>query len=232
VPEPLVSAIVPVYCGERFLAAALESVGRQTYRKVELLVVDDGSSDASLAIASAFEHPRKRVLSVPHRGIAGARNAGVAAATGQLIAFLDADDEWLPEKLAMQVELLAVRDDVAAVHAHMRSVLAPGTPCPPWLPAEWLTVAQPSYHPSTWLVRREAFDLIGTFDERFTAGEDFDWLTRAKEAGLTSAMVPRELVHWRAHGANMTFDRDLTREATLAVVRGSVARRRAAARGG
>ena len=97
---PLVSVIVPVHNGARFLAAALDSVAAQDYGSMEILVVDDGSSDNSAEIAASY---RVRLLQQPNRGVAEARNAGVAESSGELLAFLDQDDLWLERKVSRQV---------------------------------------------------------------------------------------------------------------------------------
>jgi glycosyltransferase involved in cell wall biosynthesis len=227
--DPLVSVVVPVHCGERFLGAALASVVEQTYPHTELIVVDDGSTDSSIAVARACTHPRLRVICESHRGVAAARNSGITAAGGSLIAFLDADDEWAAEKLELQVALLASREDVAIVHTHVRSLLAADTPAPAWMPREWLAdPSRPAYLPSNWLVRRSAFDLVGGFDETYVTGQDLDWLVRARWAGLKSEMIPVRLVSWRVHGANATYQRELMRESAARLLAANIARHRAA----
>jgi glycosyltransferase involved in cell wall biosynthesis len=100
---PLVSCIVPVFNGERYLAEALDSVLGQTYRALEVIVVDDGSTDGTPAVVRTFG-ARVRCVTQPNAGLAAARNRGLAAATAELVAFLDADDLWLPEKIACQME--------------------------------------------------------------------------------------------------------------------------------
>jgi glycosyltransferase involved in cell wall biosynthesis len=224
--EPLVSVVVPVYRGERFLAAALESVERQTYRHFELIVVDDGSDDAGAEIADA--HAGTRVLREPHRGVSAARNAGIAVAQGELIAFLDADDEWMPRKLERQIALMRTRPEVAIVHTHVMTFFDPGTPVPPWLPADWRTVAQPRYCPSNWLVRGDAFARVGPFDESFTTAEEYDWLARARNAGLESAMLEDTLVRWRLHAANVSNQQVEIRRGIMQMLRSNIARRDAA----
>jgi glycosyltransferase involved in cell wall biosynthesis len=224
--EPLVSVVVPVYCGERFLGAALDSVDSQTYRRVELIVVDDGSDDASAEIADA--HAGARVLRETHRGVSAARNAGLAVAQGEFVAFLDADDEWMPSKLERQMELMRTRPEVAIVHTHVMTFFAPGTPVPPWLPADWRTIAQARYCPSNWLVRRDAFTQVGPFDEAFTTAEEYDWLARARNAGLESAMLPDTLVRWRLHGANVSHHQAEIRRGIMQMLRLNIERRDAA----
>ncbi len=223
--QPLVSTIVPAFAGERFLAAALDSVAAQTYRPLETIVVDDCSPDRSAAIASEREDVRV-IRQRQQLGVAVARNTGLAAARGELIAFLDQDDEWLPRKLERQVELLAAHPDVDIVHTAMEVVLMPGTPRPPWLKPEWLLAPQPAFLPSSWLVRRAAFERIGDFDPRYASGCDSDWLVRARDAGLRSELLPDPLIRWRVHGANGSYDTATVRSSMFAILRRNVARDR------
>ena len=228
--EPVISVIVPVFAGERFLPDALDTIAAQTYPHVETIVVDDGSPDASAEIAAA--RPGVRLLREPHRGVAGARNAGLAAARGELIAFLDQDDEWWPHKLARQAAALAERPELAIVRCHMQMALLPGVPRPDWFEPEWLTTPKPGYVPSTWLVRREAFTRVGGFDTSYEIACDSDWLTRAKDHGLASEMLPDMLVRWRVHGANGSYDQATMRREMFRMLRGTAARQREATRAG
>jgi glycosyltransferase involved in cell wall biosynthesis len=222
--QPLVSVVVPAYAGERFLGEALESVADQTYPRIETIVVDDGSPDRCAEIAAA--RPGVRVLREPHRGVAAARNAGVAAAAGELIAFLDQDDLWQPAKLARQVALLGERPELAIALTYVEMMLAAGTSRPPWL--TWLTAQQPGYLPSTWLVRREAFDRVGAFDTKYRIVCDADWLARAKDDGLMNEMLPEALVRWRIHDANGSYDQATMRSETFRMLRDTAARQREA----
>ncbi len=218
----LVSVIVPVYAGERFLGDALDSVAAQSYPNLETIVVDDGSPDASAEIAA--RRPGVRLLREPHRGVAAARNAGVRAARGELIAFLDQDDLWEPSKLALQVEMLDARPDLHIVLSHVEMVLTEGTPRPSWL--TWMTDRQPGYLPSTWLVRRDAFEQVGPFDGRYRMVCDADWLARAKDAGLANEMLAERLVYWRIHGANGSYEQAGMRAETFRMLRETVERQR------
>lgn len=224
---PLVSVIVPVYRGERFLDAALASVAAQTHQAVEVIVVDDGSPDRSAEIAQ--RRSGVRVLRQANAGVAAARNAGLAAASGPLIAFLDQDDEWKPGRLEVGIAHLDANPDVAVALCHLDMTLLEGTPRPPWFRREWIGNPQPGYTPTTWLVRREAFEVVGDFDTSFRVACDSDWLARAKDAGLRIAMLPDVLASWRVHDANGTYEQDAMRGELLRMVRGSAARQRAAA---
>lgn len=229
--DPLVSVIVPVHAGERFLGAALDSIAAQTHPRVETIVIDDGSPDRSAEIASA--RAGVRVLRQERGGVAAARNTGAAAARGELLAFLDQDDEWHPAKLARQVATLRERTDVALVLTHMHIILTAGTPRPSWFPSEWQDQPQPGYIPSTWLVRRDTFERIGPFDITYEIACDSDWLARFKDAGLAPAtvMLPDALVTWRIHDANGSHDQQTMHREMLRMMRGSATRQRETDRG-
>jgi glycosyltransferase involved in cell wall biosynthesis len=219
---PLVSVVVPVFGGERFLGEALDTIAGQSYPHLETIVVDDGSPDASAEIAST--RPGVRLLREPHRGVAAARNAGVAAARGELVAFLDQDDLWHPSKISRQVALLAERPELAIALTHVEMVLLDGTPRPGWL--TWLTNQQPGYLPSTWLVRREAFDRVGPFDGQYRVVCDADWLARAKDCGLINEMLEDTLVYWRIHDANGSYAQERMRGETFRMLRATAQRQR------
>ncbi len=125
---PLFSVIVPVYQGEAFLNRSLECVGRQTFEDWELLVVDNGSTDGTVALARAWEsrnwHRRFRLLVEPFRGPGAARNAGIMAAEGEWIAFLDADDVWYPAKLERVAEIIR-KDPACDLVCHDELVVSP-----------------------------------------------------------------------------------------------------------
>ena len=148
----LVSVVLPVKDGEQHLAGALESVCAQTYEAVEVVVVDDGSTDRSAEVARSFAGVR--VISQPNAGAPVARNRGVSESRGEFVAFLDHDDEWAPSKLKMQVAQLVDKPDLGYVIARLEFVLEPGMQRPSWLRPELLGGPQPGRVPSNLLVRR------------------------------------------------------------------------------
>ncbi len=220
---PLVSVVVPVHNGERFLAAALASALEQDYAPLEIVVVDDGSTDVSAALAAA--HP-VTLLRQPNRGVASARNAGVAASSGELIAFLDQDDEWLPAKTSLQVRALADDPGLGFVLTRMQIVLEPGTPRPEWLDEASLAGPSDAAIPSSLMVRRETFDEVGGFDPAYRIACDADWLARAKDAGVEWARLDETLVRYRIHSDNGVHERDALLGELGGVLRASVVRRR------
>jgi glycosyltransferase involved in cell wall biosynthesis len=223
----MVSVIVPVYNGERFLAAALASLRSQDYRPLEIIVADDGSEDRTAAIARAF--PETRYLHHPHQGLAATRNAGVAASRGAFIAFLDCDDLWPPHKLSAQVEYLVRHPPVDYVVARLRNFLEPGYARPSWLKPELLAQDQVAFSTGTLLARRTVFDRIGGFDTQFPIGDDTDWFARASAAGLAATVLPDVLLLRRIHDGNLTGQTlDLCQPTALSILKASLDRKRRA----
>lgn len=199
----LVSVIVPVYNGERYLSFAIQSILGQDYHNFEVIVVDDGSTDNSGNIARSFEEVH--YIHQSNQGVAMARNVGIAAARGEFIAFLDADDLWAPDKLSVQVDYFLKSPQVGYTLAKMHNFLEPGISWPSWQGEKFLEEDEYSYSLSALVVRKSVLDKIGTFDPRFRIGSDTDWLIRAKEAGIRMAILPDVLVQRRIHDSNLCY---------------------------
>jgi glycosyltransferase involved in cell wall biosynthesis len=226
-PEP-VSVVIPLFNGERFLAQAIESVAAQTLPPGEIIVVDDGSTDAGPAIAGSF--PGVRVIRQANAGGAAARNAGIGAARSDLVAFLDQDDLWAPRKLEVQAVRMTVSPELGYTLAAQRIFLEPGCPVPAWLRPELVDRATPGAVPGTLVARKWVFTGIGFFDERYRWGDDTDWFLRAREARVPMAILDEVLLLRRIHQSNASRDPRSARELVQAV-HASLARRRAAAPG-
>jgi glycosyltransferase involved in cell wall biosynthesis len=221
-PRPVVSVVVPVFNGAAFVAEALRSVLAQTYRPLDVVAVDDGSSDESAAIVASFAHVR--CVRQPNRGVAAARNAGVAATSGPLVAFIDQDDRWTPDKLTRQVTCLEKHPHLGFCLAHQRLVLEPGTGRPSWLRPELLAADPVGYLPGTLLVWRETLHRVGLFDEANPIASDSDWFLRAKDAGIAMAVLPEVLLERRIHRANQSAQTVSGSRQLLAAVRRSIRR--------
>jgi glycosyltransferase involved in cell wall biosynthesis len=216
--------IIPVRDGERFIGDAIASALAQGHRPVEVIVVDDGSTDGTAEVAGLAG---VTVLRQAGAGHAAAKNAGAAAATGDLVAFLDADDVWLPTKLAAQTAALDAAPKAGFSVCHMVNVFEDGS-------AEHLSAAQldrltdqvEGWLPSALLVRRWAWDAIGPFDPTLPHGNDTDWFARAREVGIGGAVVPQVLLHRRIHGSNATHRVKEIHDDLLRAVRASLQRRR------
>ena len=223
-----VGVVLPVFNGEQHLQAALECVAAQTLQPVDVVAVDDGSTDASLRILEAFG---ARVLHQERGGQAAGRNLGAAAVRGELIAFLDQDDLWEPEKLARQAAALAADPELGFIGCHSSVFLDEGTERPGWWKDGWdRGGAEPSLLPSATMYRRSAMQLVGGFDggPELTVCEDVDWTARAQDLGVRRAMLPEVLVAKRVHGSNASNDRSAVIREQLAIARASIARKRAA----
>jgi glycosyltransferase involved in cell wall biosynthesis len=221
---PRVSVVIPAYNAEQYLAEAIESVLAQTLPCSELIVVDDGSVDATADVARSF--PSVSLVSMPHQGVSAARNAGVARSSGDWLAFLDADDTWLPGKLARQLELAREVPDAGIVMAH-QGYLFEG-PVPAWFRGPTDGGSEPGFQPSNWLVTRATWDRVGRFDETLTHSEDTDWLARAHDCGVRTCTVPETLVVHRIHTANASGMAVEVRAGVLTALRASVLRKREA----
>jgi glycosyltransferase involved in cell wall biosynthesis len=222
---PLVSVIMPVRDGERFIGQAIESVLDQTYEHHELIVVDGKSTDRSPEIALSY--PGVRLIQETGTGFASAWNDGVAAASGELVAFLDSDDVWEPSKLERQVEVLVRQPEVDYVIARARFLAEPGAPLPPGFKPELLDSDHVANMPSALLIRRTSFDAVGPFRTDMTAANDIDWFARAKDLPLTLAIVPEVLVYKRVHDRNWSYTHaGKLHQELVELLRESVARQR------
>jgi glycosyltransferase involved in cell wall biosynthesis len=222
--QPLVSVVVPVHNGERHLGEALESIRRQDYRPLEVLIVDDGSTDGSAAVCRSF--PECRYIYQENAGVAAARNAGIAAAHGDFIAFLDQDDTWAPRKLSLQMATLLANPEAGFALGGAKGVLEEGLDWPHWVRKDSAINGELIFLPGTWLVRRNIFERIGGFDSRYTMACDTDWLVRAKQAGIERVLVPEVVLFWRIHGKNNSYQDRVGRDEGFKVVQAAIARRR------
>ncbi len=183
---PKVSVIIPTYNRERLISRALDSVLKQTFTDYEIIVVDDGSTDYTKDVLKKYEG-RIRYFYQANSGISGARNRGLAEAKGEYIAFLDSDDAWLPEKLAMQVAILDRDPTVGIVYSKMMILNEEGTHCG-FKPNEptgrnflELIEIRGDIATSTVMTRKACFDKVGNFDRDLPPMEDFDmWLRISK----------------------------------------------------
>lgn len=222
--NPLVSVIVPVFNCERFLAEAVQSVLAQDYRPIEIIVIDDGSTDGSAAVASSF--PQVTLVRQENRGVAAARNAGLAAARGEVIAFIDADNIWLPGKLSREMRHFAGHPETGYTVCHLSTFVTPGDSAPLWFTADRQGKSAP-FCPGLLAARRSVFENVGGFDPRCRRGEDLDWFMRANEAGVHMEMFDEVLTMHRIHSSSLTADRAQTRRSLFEVAKLSLERRRA-----
>lgn len=223
--RPLVSVVIAARDAQRFLLDALLSIAAQTYAPVEVVVVDDGSTDDTAAVATAYAESVAgvTVFSQRNQGPSAARNTGIASTAGEFVTFLDADDEMLPGRIERQLLFLESAPEYDAVIVAQEVVLEAGVTPPPWY-RRALEQADPYvYLESSMMVRRAALDRVGGFDPDFPVSEDVDLLWRLAATGGGYARLNEVLVRRRLHGDNLTYqDAELERWRTRSV--GKIAR--------
>jgi GT2 family glycosyltransferase len=198
---PLVTVIIPVFNGARFLPDAIQNVLAQRYPNLEIIVVDDGSTEPLESAVSKLPVD-VRLFRQENAGPAAARNRGIRDASGQFIAFLDVDDLWPEGSLHNLVRTLIANPELVVVHGHAQLLtLDEATQVfnPEGNPAESFP-----YYIGAGLYRREAFQVIGLFDGSMWFAEDTDWYTRLRESGLKHERVAQVTLQVRRHGGNMT----------------------------
>lgn len=200
--RPRISCIIPVCNGERFLGEALESVLGQTCRPFEIIVVDDGSTDGTAAVAAAYD-PRVRYVFQSNAGPAAARNRGLDLATGDLLAFLDADDVWLSEKLERQSNYMLDQRDADVVFTLIQNFWVEGMEEEAErFRAHRISKPLAGYSPCTMMARREVFEAVGPFRADMPHGDTQEWVLRARERGIVVASMPEVLTRRRIHQEN------------------------------
>jgi glycosyltransferase involved in cell wall biosynthesis len=226
----LASVIIPVYNGEAFLARALASAFEQDYRPLEVLVIDDGSSDATARIAQ--NRPEVRYFYQPNRGHGAAKNTGIEKSRGEFLAFLDADDRWAPNKLRLQIDFLETHPLVGYVVSHMKIILESGSEAPPGFKPELLRHAAPAFVPSALVARRTTMSAVGVFDPAYKIGNDSDWFFRAQDLGIPRMVLPDVLLYKSLHGENDSNQADGVWNDMFRLIRASLQRKRRSEKAG
>jgi len=224
--EPVVvSVVIPVYNSANTIAEALNSVLTQTFSKCEIIVVDDGSTETD-QLQRVLEPFRQRIryIQQENEGPSGARNAGILAARGKYVAFLDSDDRWVPHHLASQVELLESRPSLALAYADAMltvddiPVRTYFESCPQIRPVtfESLIKEESSVITSATVALREVLVTVGMFDKQFRRCEDFDLWTRIAHCGYEIDYTPQvQIVHRSRNG--LSSDAELMKQSLVAV---------------
>jgi glycosyltransferase involved in cell wall biosynthesis len=204
----MVSVIIPTYERRDYIGDAVASVLAQTFDDLEVIVVDDGSTDGTSELFRAHADSRVRFVSKEHSGIASTRNRGIVEARGTMLAFLDSDDIWVPEKLEKQLPLL--RGSVGFVYARYRSVRDGQVlrSKPVGGPSGRIFMAllgRIFVQTSTAIVTREAVEGVGLFDESLSYADEYDYFLRLAHA-YEAGFVDEDLVIYRIHGGNESRD--------------------------
>jgi glycosyltransferase involved in cell wall biosynthesis len=229
---PLVSVVTPTYNSGNFIAQAIQSVLEQTYQHHEVIVIDDGSTDETKDVLRGFNSYIK-YLYQENRGPSAARNAGIRAARGKYICFLDADDLWVANKLEVQLAFMEHHCDIGLVFSDFEEFDADRILRGSFLAEKvfrydivseipireaFMKLVMENFIPtSTIMVRKECFEKVGLFDESLRSVEDRDMLLRiAAHFGI--ACIPLVLSKKRVHGSNISGDRELANRSLIKVL--------------
>jgi glycosyltransferase involved in cell wall biosynthesis len=211
--SPQVSVVMTVWNGEKHIAESIDSILRQTFQDLELIVIDDGSTDDTCRVVETFQDSRLHLIRRPHSGIVSSANYGVSQARGTYVARLDADDISLPDRLALQVDALERNPQAvlcytdAAIFGEGAAPLFKTVPVrrDPAILLIQMCFRCPVIH-STVLYRKSVFDQIGGYLDRYPVSEDFNLFIRLIRVGPFVG-IPRILVNYRRHLGSISFHR-------------------------
>jgi len=222
--QPLISVIVPAYNAEKYLAEALTSIINQDYDSLEIIVVDDGSTDGTAKAAAVFG-TKVRYAYQENSGPPAARNKGLSMAQGTVIAFLDSDDLWSEKKIELQLKRLTNKPNVEIVIGHtQRLQLSESCDCD----LEYAPFLNPQLMLSlgSAIIRKSVFDKVGFFDESMLFDDDIDWFLRAREKGIAFVIHNDVTQFYRKHTQNITNHRQLDLKYQVIAYKKSIDRRR------
>ena len=224
--SPVISIIIPTYNCAHYLSEAINSILSQNYPHLDIIVVDDGSTDDTQAVLSSFGD-QLTCLSQNNQGIGGARNTGQAHARGDYIAYLDADDIYLPDKLSRQMACFEDDPLLECVQGHMVQFISPE------LGADFAkTVEVNTEHSlaapmaSTTLIKRQAMERVGPWSTELTVGTDLDWYARIQEKQVRCLMLEETVLARRIHRTNTNLVNASAKKERLHVLKAMLDRRR------
>ncbi len=222
-----ISVVIPVYNTEKYLGKAIESVLQQEEKPLEIIVVDDGSTDNSVRIAQQFGDKIKLLKQETNKGCGAARNRGVKQAKGTYLAFLDADDLWIEGKLENQLRYLENNPETDMIFGNVDQFVSPELPDENKNKLRDELKTMPGYVAGTLLIRKEAFLKAGWFDEKLELGEFIDWFSRAKDMGLKFHLSEDIVLKRRIHTTNIGISKRQHLKDYTTVLREALARKRA-----
>lgn len=222
--DELVSVVITVYNGAPYLGEAIESARAQTWPHVEVVVVDDGSDDGSDEVARAHDVVFERL---PERaGIGAARNRAFALSSGAFLTFLDADDRFPPDKLAIQLDEFRRDPTLDVVYGHVSEFVSPDVPAEDAARIRPAVPRSPSHLAGVMLMRRGAYDRVGPWAEGLKVGTGVEWYMRSAELGLRTSLIDHVLLERRLHQANNGLREAEHRDQYLSIVKAALDRRR------
>ncbi len=210
--------------GERFFPLAIKSVMEQEYEPLEVIVVDGQSTDRTAEIAKSIKGVH--YLYQQDQGLANARNYAIQTARGKIIAFLDSDDVWTPDKLSIQLRYLAANPHIQGTITWLKFIVGQEY-SPHILPKKnHYQRDQIGYTPSALVARRDLFQIVGQFNPDYSLNCDADWFMRLLDLKIPFAVIPKILLYKRIHDTNLSLDIAKSRNEMMRIIRDSVHRKR------
>jgi glycosyltransferase involved in cell wall biosynthesis len=222
----LVSIIVPVHNGEKFLSEALDSLLRQDYDEYEIIVVDDGSTDSTSAIARSYGSTIRFFQLPESKGPGYARNYAIRESKGAFLGFIDSDDMWTHNKLTAQLNYLKLNPWADFVISRMTPQLEGNQEWPFSLNSDHYLNDNVALLLSATLIKKQSFLKVGWFDSQLATAEDVDWFTRASDIKLRRGVVDEVLLIKRIHSANVSLYSGNTNRDLFKALRRSVSRKK------
>ncbi len=218
---PMVSVIIPTYNRAGYIAEAIESVLAQEYASIEIIVVDDGSTDNTRQVVAVF--PEVRYVYQENRGQAAARNRAIAMAEGEWLAFVDSDDLWTPGRLPMQVRYLLEHPEIMMVFGGVEQFSSEAHRL---LHEKSLKMAVRGMTLGTLLIRKSDFLRVGDFCTDLRVGEFVEWFTRATDRGYRYYQFSDIFLRRRLHDRNLGLQKQEGANAFASILKASLERRR------
>lgn len=217
--NPLLSVIIPVYNGVEYLEEALLSVINQTYQPLEIILIDDGSTDNPKVVADKFSEVK--YFYQEHGGLPKARNYGIEKAKGEFIGFHDADDICYLDRFEKQMNLLIENPNVGVCFTQIQNFVQENQNVREELRTEELLKPRMGFISSA-VIRRNTFDTTGVFNEKFIHAEDMEWLIRAQDKAVVCAVVNEVLIKRRLHEKNNSADIKTEHQYLMQALRNSI----------
>jgi glycosyltransferase involved in cell wall biosynthesis len=205
----LISVIIPVYNGEKYFVEAIESVLAQNYRPIEIVIVDDGSTDNTAQIAQQLvaRHSFIRYFYQENQGLAASRNQGVSLSQAEWIAFIDSDDIWVQDKLSAQMQVILRNPNTEMVSGKVRQFISPEIPDKEHAQYHFHKDDVQTNMMGAALLKKSVFDKYGFFNPLFRIGQDMDWVLKAMEKGLMIEPLNKLVFYRRLHPGNLGRNR-------------------------
>jgi glycosyltransferase involved in cell wall biosynthesis len=221
-----ISVVIPLYNAEKYLDQAISSIISQKMKPFEIIVVDDGSSDGSLKVAEQYGDKIKLVKLLKNTGCGAARNRGIEIATGEYLAFIDADDLWCEGRLEKQLNYLVNNPVFDMVFGQVEQFISPELSSEHKSKLRAELKKMPGYAAGGMLIRKDTFLKVGLFDEKLELGEFIDWFSQAKDMGLKIHLTEDVVLKRRIHTSNMGVYKKQHLKDYTSVLRAALARKR------